>query len=219
MGILFVGGIGVGKWLKKYMEIEYLEKTLENRELFLGKPEDWPDKNDGELIQIYKVKKKLVDIRVTCLTMGPDRFHFWKIFGKGNLGVCLWFDKKELLLDIKTDQNLREGSVCYFTPTQLKKNCSIDGLPFAKREQYSDEKEFRVLREYDEQATGETQGIAFNPNSLKKIYFNSWLSKSECDEKVEKIKSLKENCYKDVEICQNKTLEFQEFINAAKCVK
>lgn len=211
------------------MKIEHLRETLDKSKLFLGKPEclvekgkkkGWIDENDVKLVEIYKRKRNIADIRVTCLTVGADRFHFWEVFGEGKLGVCLWFNNDELLDDIKKDKTLNPRKVNYYTPTKLIKNYSIDGLPFAKREQYRDEEEFRVLREYSESFEEQYDGITFSLKSLKKNYFNSWLS-PDGYKKEAKIILLKRSFpkYKHVIIFQNKTHKYKKWINAANLVK
>ncbi len=132
-------------WLKKYTELRHLKPMLEKRQLHLGAPESWDDKNDSELIQLYSKASGGFEILVNCLTMAKDRFHFWDIFGKRENGVCLWFDKAELLADIHKDQSLVANNVQYKLPKELRE-LEPRRIPFAKRKQYQDEDEFRVLR-------------------------------------------------------------------------
>lgn len=206
-------------WLKKYMQIEYLEKTLAEKKLHLGNPQSWPDKNDSEVIEIYRKKKNLGNVRATCLTEAPDRNHFWEIFGKCELGVCLWFDKSELVKDIDNDPCLRGDLVTYYTPNKLIKKCNFSDLPFAKRAQYTDEQEYRVLRECELPSDGKNRGITFSPQSLKRIYFNSWLDSTAYRMEKRKIEQLNSLTYGHIKIQQNRTLRLSKWIDAAKKVK
>jgi len=162
-------------WLKKYMKLENLERTLKEKQLHLGNPTvDWDDKNDSECIRIYSAKKSQgFEILGTCLTEAADRFHFWHIFGDKEKGVCLWFEKESLIKDIMTDGSLVANKVEYRRAEQLSK-LKADLLPFVKREQYRDECEFRVLRVRAAQKLP-TDKFSFSANSLKRIYLNSWL--------------------------------------------
>lgn len=162
------------KWLKKYTKLEYIKSILEMRQLYLGNPADWDDQNDGEAIRIYAERKGDYRVRATCLTQGSDRFHFWHIFGERERGICLWFDFDSLDSDIKKDSSLIARSVRYPNEKDLV-TTKTDEIPFTKREQYVDEREYRVIRvqppvgiEYDQ--------FFFSANSLRRIYLNPWLS-------------------------------------------
>lgn len=207
------------RWLKKYMKIEHLEQTLVGKKLHLGNPHDWPDKNDSEVIEMYRTKKNLTDIGATCLTMAPDRNHFWELFGERELGVCLWFDRSLLLKDIEKDHNLRGDFVTYYTTKELAEKCNFADLPFVKRKQYADEQEYRVVREYQLHSDVEDRGIDFNIQSLKKIYFNCWLEQNAYQLARRKIENLDLWPYDSVVIEQNQTIRFAEWIDAAKKVR
>ncbi len=208
----------MNKWLKKYMKIEYLEKTLMNKELYLGDPEEWPDKNDSAVIEIYRAKRKIKHIRATCLTMARDRYHFWALFGEKESGVCLWFNKEKLINDITNDVNLRAKEISYYTPEQLRRKCNFSNLPFAKRKQYKDEKEYRILKELCPDSTNASNGVEFKPESLERVYFNSWLGASEFAREKSKAKIINPSLYKHVKFLQNRAHKFEKWIEAADMV-
>jgi len=113
------------------------------------------------------------------MTTAPDRFHFWKIFGAEIEGVCLWFDRKEFQdkidQDKSKDSSLKSDEVIYKTVSDLD-NCKVlSKLPFSKRDQYGDEQEYRIFREFECADPTNEANYEFNPKSLKRIYFNSWL--------------------------------------------
>ena len=209
---------GQRKRLKKYMKLEHLKDTLENKRLFLGDPNSWEDKNDAKLMELFKEARGYAAIRVTCLTASADRYHFWDIFGEKERGVCLWFDRVQLLDDISHDPNLCAGEVQYYMPESLETK-TVDHLPFAKRAQYADEREFRVLRCY--QKGEEVKGaLRFRPSSLKGVYLNPWLSQNggEFDMWKEQIRKWIESAGygQEIEILQNKTIYYPKWIEAAK---
>lgn len=209
----------LGRWLKKYMTLEYLEKTLIRQELFLGDPQSWPDKNDSKVLDVYKSQMALKAVRATCMSMAPDRYHFWKLFGDSENGVCLWFDRKSLERDMEGDTSLRWKKVSYYTPSKLKEKCKLSELPFAKRAQYADEKEYRVLREYAETDKKLGYGITFQPASLKRIYLNSWLSRNTYKHLKRKIAYTSPSIYSHLKIKQNRVLDYKVWIDAAAEVK
>lgn len=203
-------------WLKKYTELEYLESILRNRHLHLGDPKTWPDKNDSKLVEMYSKKFNVPDIRGTCLTEAPDRFHFWSIFGKCEEGVCLWFEKNSLLQDIEKDKSLTSRPVKYCTIAQMR-DLDADSVPFAKRAQYSDEREFHIIRKRlePEGPNDQSDKFEFSISSLKGIYLNSWLGSGEVESWTERIKEYLDNDFAGVCVKQNKIINSDEWIKAA----
>lgn len=206
------------QWLKKYMKLEHLKDTLENKRLFLGDPNSWEDKNDAKLMELFKEARGYAAIRATCLTASDDRYHFWDIFGKKERGVCLWFDRVQLLDDISHDPNLCAGEVQYYMPGSLETK-TVDHLPFAKRVQYVDEREFRVLRCYQkgEKVKG---ALRFRPSSLKRVYLNSWLTRKSGQVEMweSKIKDWTRGYSPSHRICvkRNRVTDYQEWKLAAE---
>ena len=212
-----------GKWLKKYMQHKhkYLENTLKRNELFLGDPDDWSDKNDSTLIDLYKCKKGFKEIRATCLTSAPDRYHFWEIFGGKKEGVCLWFDKKEFIKGIKNDKTLLYKKIKYRKPKDLTQEGTVEDLPFYKRKQYKDESEFRVLRCINKDETRpptRLEYFSFAPKSLRRIYINSWLDKGEYESWKKEINTCLSGDLAHVKIFRSRVTEYREWTNAAQVI-
>lgn len=165
---------------------------------------------------MYRQALGATSIRATCMTMSQDRYHFWNIFGGKRTGVCLWFDYNMLIEDFKSDKKLCARAVNYFTPERLAKECTLALLPFAKRSQYADEREFRIIREVAEKE-GQI-GIAFRALSLQKIYINNWLDPSEFERERVLIQRTLDDHYRHVTIHQNKVLRFHDWIQSAKLI-
>jgi hypothetical protein len=201
-------------WLKKYTRLSYLPEILKKRRLHLGDPKDWTDKNDSKLIGLWSCAFDVPDIRVTCLAEAPDRFHFWDIFGECEKGVCLWFDKSILLDDIRKDTSLISEMVQYRSLAGLRQ---LDArlVPFAKREQYGDEREFRVIRVKPVQHIPADK-FEFSALSLRRIYLNSWLSSTEAKKWRDDISGLLATEFVDVKVRQNRVLSYQPWIRAAE---
>lgn len=176
-------------WLKKYTTLEHLEKTIRNRELHLGDPSKWSDKNDSECIRLYSNWCGDFKMLATCLTNAPDRFHFWHIFGERERGVCLWFEQDRLCKDIEKDSTLVFRKVKYPPPADLTKTNPCD-LPFTKREQYADECEHRVLRKAAIHSGKSNDKFGFSAQSLRRIYLNPWLSLTEYETEKAKVSKL-----------------------------
>lgn len=196
------------KWLKKYTELEHVENMLRTCTLHLGDPSTWPDKNDSDLIELYGEAVAAPAIRATCLTTAADRFHFWTVFGKQTNGVCFWFDHKSMINDISKDQTLVAGKVKYQKPK------SIEDLPFSKRKQYSDEREFRVLRLHHDE--GQTTSFSFSPSSLRRIYLNAWLAPTTLKKERVRLQGLLDGQLSHVEVLQSRVLKRKEWIEGAR---
>ena len=202
------------QWLKKYTKLEYLQLILKERQLHLGDPKDWLDKNDSKLIQLYSGASGAFEMRATCLAEAADRFHFWAIFGECEKGVCLWFDKASLLGDIRKDQSLIAENVQYLSSDGLRK-LERRFVPFAKREQYQDEREFRVLRVKPTQHVAADK-FEFSAFSLRRIYLNPWLSRIAAEREKTKISNLLGSEFRHVKVLQNRTLRQNSWIEEAK---
>lgn len=207
------------KWLKKFMRLEHLEATLSGHELYMGDASHWPDKNDAAALELFSRRIGAAAIRVTCLTMATDRFHFWEIYGGREKGVCLWFDYADLVLDIERDPSLQARQIDYYTVAELLQRCMPGALAFAKRAQYADEKEFRVLRRHEsEEAASVSRGLTFRPESLRRIYLNDWLDSSEFAFEKSRITEWSAGHYDHLKILSNRTLRYSRWIKALEVV-
>ncbi|GIT85022.1 hypothetical protein [Roseobacter sp. OBYS 0001] len=200
------------KWLKKYTKLEYLPEILETRQLHLGDPKSWDDQNDAAAILMFSQRQSGFDIRGTCLTAAPDRFHFWHIFGERELGVCLWFDRERIVREFDQDHSLVSGMVRYPTRKDLFQT-KPDEIAFTKREQYGDEREFRVLR-VSPPVRGEPEKLKFSAYSLRRVYLNPWLSPSSVSLYKKLLRQELTGDLVHVELKQNRSLKKKDWINA-----
>jgi len=200
------------------MKLEHLERTLQDKNLHLGNPDkDWPDRNDSKCINMYSSQKnQSFPILGTCLTEASDRFHFWHIFGEKEKGVCLWFRKDKLIEDVQGDASLIFGNVQYKTTKDLI-GVKAHQVPFIKRSQYEDEREFRILRISPANKTP-IDKFSFSPSSLERIYLNPWLSTEGYKSEASKITRLLKNEINHVKLMQNRSLEKNEWLEAVAAV-
>jgi hypothetical protein len=146
--------------LNRFTSLPVLLDLLISRRLVFSDPKFWDDKNDVELLEIYKNNKYegKRDIRVfaLCFLTEHETIHHWKTFADGICGCCVEFDKSKLIKLLSAHKNegknLRFGSVAY---QKLKDVCDgsigddVEMIPFKKRWPYRYEKEFRVILECD----------------------------------------------------------------------
>ena len=197
------------KWLKKYTKLYYLKEILTDKRLFLGDPKEWPDKNDRHCLLKYAAYADSSEIRATCLNRGSDRYHFWEVYGEKCDGVCLWFHRDQLIGDIKNDTSLRSKNVIY---KEHKSVACIDpeDVPFAKRKQYKDEVEFRVIRT----RSNGCYHFDFRPNSLARVYLNPWLEPAEVSHWKREIGRWWGSEYNDLCVKQNRSLDYRKWKDA-----
>ena len=200
-------------WLKKYTRLEHLKGILQERQLYLGDPKDWEDRNDSEVIRLSSTTFGGFNLRATCLTEAVDRYHFWHIFGGREHGVCLWFEKYSLLNDVENDPSLIADLVQYRNARDLSR-LEPKSIPFTKRDQYSDEREFRILR-VERARNVVSEKFAFSAHSLRRIYLNPWLSFAAAKRKKAEISSWLGRDLEHVHVYQNRSLRQKSWIDAA----
>jgi len=197
--------------VKKYTEYKYLEEMLAKSSLYLGDPKSWPDCNDSYAIEL----SGWTNPGVACLTRSPDRYHFWTVFGKSESGICLWFNFKALNKDLESLADVK-GDVSY--PSLAKLSRAIKGRTgpaFIKRQQYKDEREFRVVRMNVTEKCD--RWVAFRKTSLKRIYLSSWLPASCYDRKRKEVEfCLRKYGFKNVEVKQNRVKDYEKWKKALK---
>ena len=200
-------------WLKKYTDIKHLKGILKRNSLFLGDPDAWPDKND-----VYAIKLAHPSgARVTCMTMSADRYHFWTDYGGGLNGVCLWFNPQKFKRHVKGDNSLIAGEVVYPPMNREKTELTFGKMKpassaFVKRQQYADEREFRVIRSGSDADTD----LSFSKPSLERIYLNSWLEKCCADRMRKEIQDQLNDLkgYEHVKIKQNRVCDHKDWKDA-----
>jgi hypothetical protein len=75
-------------------------------------------------------------------------YHHWRVFANGSAGVCIRFDRSQLLKAVKKQDGVQTGTVKYLRMAEMgHKNHETRELPFLKRYAYQDEHEFRMLYE------------------------------------------------------------------------
>jgi hypothetical protein len=141
--------------LNRFTTLPVLLDMLLNKNLVFSNPKYWDDKNDTELLEIYRQKKignnkDKNTLFALCFLNDHETIHHWKTFADGICGCCIEFDKAKLikLFCEPKSAGVKFGSVIY-----KKLDDAIDGaiddcedmIPFKKRWPYRFEKEFRAI--------------------------------------------------------------------------
>ena len=182
--------------LRRYTTLPILLDMLANRHITLLDPSSWEDRNDSFFLETYRTKKKLKTLLALCFTMRGETFHHWKVFAGNASGVCVRFHGDRLLDCFNGKQGVRTGKVKYILTRDLKeKPPKPIELPFLKRKQYEDEKEFRILYESHDK-TFSHKTFKLDLKSIDRIILSPWLP----NPVFETLKSLIPNIARDSSI-------------------
>jgi hypothetical protein len=111
-------------------------------------PKTWDDKNDAYYLQQYKERRQLKAVLALCFSQVAETYHHWRVFSEGPAGVCIVFDRDQLLKKLSNIKGVTTGEVQYKTvPKSRKAKFKVRQLPFLKRAGFRPESEFRILYE------------------------------------------------------------------------
>lgn len=130
--------------LNRYTTLPVLLDILKEKRLVLLDPKTWDDKNDSEIILVYKKSKKLQKLFALCFSYGDETIHHWKAFADGSSGCCVEFDSEKLIDCIKNIKGIQYRKVTY-TKINDVSPINVDDIPFTKRWPYRCEEEFRIV--------------------------------------------------------------------------
>jgi len=179
--------------LRRYTDVTSLLHILRRRKITLLDPTTWEDKNDSKFLAIYKDKNNLKTLLALCFTDAPETSHHWKVFSPGSSGICIRFNKIELLNGIEDIKGINHGKVIYKSIDELEKNAPITKeLPFLKRYPFRDEEEYRIIYSNKSRSI-RTKSINIDLNSISNIVLSPSLHKKLADTLKETIRSI-ESC-------------------------
>lgn len=143
--------------LSRFTTLPVLLDMIIKKHLVFSDWKLWEDKNDTELLKIYRERRTAKKVLVLCFLKEHETIHHWKAFADGMCGCCIEFNKKMLISLLsalkKKGENLSFGPIVY---QKLKDVCDgsvgdcAEMIPFKKRWPYRYEKEFRVIWEGSE---------------------------------------------------------------------
>jgi hypothetical protein len=140
----------------------------------------------------YKRLKNAITVLALCFTESYERYHHWKVFSQGSDGVCIEFDKLQLLRTLNGDPMIRTDVVTYVRIKDMRARPVIDyeRLPFLKRHPYEDEREFRVI--YVGNDASETKSYPIELTCIKRITLSPWMSQSLSNSVKDTLRSIAE---------------------------
>jgi hypothetical protein len=192
-------------FLRRYTDLTSLIHILSTGNLTLLDPEDWEDRNDAHFMDSYKAHKNLETLLALCFTQASETYHHWYVFANDPSGVCIEFNKKELIAVFKKQKSINFGEVKYFRIQDLAKVRNIkDKLPFIKRLPYGDENEFRVIYQ-NKTKKHATYEIPLNSKCIRRITLSPWLNEVQRDAVKKTLNAI--NCFTDFKICGSSLLD------------
>jgi hypothetical protein len=134
--------------LRRYTDLPGLIFLLRERKITLLDPQSWDDRNDSYYLALYKQKKGLGSVLALCFTQAPETYHHWRVFANGASGVCITFNRAEVLEAVKQQPGVRTRNVKYLTLPEIRnETLRTRDLPFLKRYAFEHEDEFRMIYE------------------------------------------------------------------------
>ena len=136
------------KFLRRYTNLPSLLHLLTTKSLTFLDPESWDDKNDSLFMRLYKERMALDTLLALCFSQETETYHHWSVFASGSSGVCISFNKEELLAELEQYDGIRGRAVSYIQLNELEQTSrKINNLPFMKRAPFRPESEFRMIFE------------------------------------------------------------------------
>lgn len=179
--------------LNRYTSLPIALDVLYKKHITLLSPETWEDRNDAYYLERYRDERKLRSVLAICLSLHRETFHHWRIFSNGSAGVCIEFDKDELLKLIPTDKAFRHGKVSYHWIGDLeKKKPELETWPFLKRKPFEDEREYRIIFETKTENL-RAKSISVELSAIKKVTLSPWLPDAVAQSVISTIKKI-EGC-------------------------
>lgn len=164
-----------GDYLRRFTDLTALIYLLRKRKITLLDPASWEDSNDSHYLTLYKEKRNLKSILALCFTESDERYHYWRVFAVGAGGVCVRFNRAELLGAVESHAGTRMKSVTYLTLDEIRgKKLKTAELPFLKRHAFEHECEFRMIYESKTRKL-RTLDIPIPLSCVDKITLSPWM--------------------------------------------
>lgn len=127
--------------LRRYMSLPAVLHLLHKQRITLVSPASWDDRNDRFFMSHYKKYQRAKSVLALCFSEANETYHHWRVFTHGSDGVCIAFNRDELLAAFGEIGNMRKRAVKYKRITELKNfHPSVAQLPFLKRRPYQGRK-------------------------------------------------------------------------------
>lgn len=180
----------VPNYLRRYTDLTALLHMLSTGKITLLDPKTWDDRNDAYFMSQYKERKKLKTLLALCFSQVPETYHHWHVFSKGPAGVCIIFNREELLKALKQQVGISADTVEYLKMNEAKeKEFTVPSLPFLKRNGFKPEGEFRVIYESQEEEKSNID-IPIDQSCIRSVSLSPWLHATLSPSAIKAIRSI-----------------------------
>ena len=142
--------------LRRYTDVLNVLEIARRQRVPLSKPSFWSDATDRLCLQVYAEQFRIEGgtdrtVFALCLTQTRETSHHWQLYASHSHGACVVFDRAEFCAAVdraaQAAPSIKHGAVKYLDYTAMKKACGDDAsrLPFVKRKEFEDEREYRVI--------------------------------------------------------------------------
>lgn len=168
--------------LRRYTSLSVLIDMVQRQSISFMNPAFWDDRNDAFSLERFRQVEAHGSVLALCLTGAEETYHHWKVFSPGLEGVCIWFDRTALIESLEDGPDeLLHGDVTYHTIADLKSmSPSSDRIPFLKRIQFADEREYRFLMTEEESHLDRCEQ-RLDLSLVKRVTLSPWMPVSIAD--------------------------------------
>jgi len=110
-----------------------------------------------------------------CFAETSETYQHWKVYSGNSSGVCIEFNKDNLLKKALKIKGFRCQKIEYL-PFRGELT-SVEKLPFTKRVAFTGEDEFRIIYENEEEKIN-IKYLPIIPEDIIRIEINPWVNKS-----------------------------------------
>lgn len=172
-------------------------------------PSSWDDTNDSHYLGEYKRLNGLGTVLALCLSAAPETYHQWRVFAGHPAGVCVRFNRGDLLKSLRGLTGITISKVQYLTvPKARSKKLNIEDLPFVKRSPYVDEREMRILFESASMVRSE-HDIPIPLTCISRITLSPWLPRSLFPATRDLLRSFKDCAH--IEVYRSSIIDNEEY--------
>jgi hypothetical protein len=159
--------------------------------LTLLSPETWDDRNDSYFMSEYRQLKGVKTLLAICIADREETYHHWQVFSRGADGVCIEFDREQLLAAFDNAAGVTHRYVDYrqIATANSMQDVNLEILPFTKRWPYGDEKEYRAVYVNANEEI-HAYPVPIPLSTIKRITLSPWLAEPLVESVKRTLKSL-----------------------------
>jgi hypothetical protein len=162
---------------------------LWRQELTLLPPQSWEDRNDAYYLERYQEDRKLGSVLALCFSTRRETFHHWRVFSHGASGVCVEFNREELLDALDGRSCFKHGLVEYRRIDEVEaRPPDVTRWPFLKRLPYKDESEYRIICESAKEEL--SVSLPFDIASIKRVTLSPWMPRAVAESVADLIETI-----------------------------